>query len=159
MGELRTGRCVSRGLPARPQAPGGRSDDGRKPGRGFPAVATSAAKAEVSCRSWCRGASSSSLNAAAPPSSSWTRPICWATTSWSRQETIDYLRHHLALAGRTDPLFTDDAAALIHTAGRGYPCAINNLAIQALLATFIADKTIVDESATRAAVNEVIATE
>ncbi|MFI7637509.1 hypothetical protein [Nonomuraea sp. NPDC049400] len=50
-------------------------------------------------------------------------------------------------------------AALIHTASRGYPRAINNLAIQALLATFIADKTIVDESAARAAVNEVIATE
>ncbi|MGW4961861.1 ExeA family protein [Nonomuraea sp. NPDC004186] len=75
------------------------------------------------------------------------------------EETVDYLRHHLALAGRTDPLFTEDAATLIHTASRGYPRAINNLAIQALLATFIADKTIVDESAARAAVNEVIASE
>ncbi|MCP2337533.1 ExeA family protein [Actinomadura rupiterrae] len=74
-------------------------------------------------------------------------------------ETIDYLRHHAALAGRTDPLFTEDAAALIHTASRGYPRAINNLAIQALLATFISDKTIVDETSARAAVNEVIATE
>ncbi|WP_219519756.1 hypothetical protein [Nonomuraea ceibae] len=50
-------------------------------------------------------------------------------------------------------------AALIHTASRGYPRAINNLAIQALPATFITDKAIVDESAARAAVNEVIATE
>ncbi|MGP3955726.1 hypothetical protein ACTWPT_06980 [Nonomuraea sp. 3N208] len=33
------------------------------------------------------------------------------------------------------------------------------IAVQALLATFIADKTIVDESAARASVNEVIAAE
>jgi type II secretory pathway predicted ATPase ExeA len=75
------------------------------------------------------------------------------------EETTDYLRHHLALAGRTDPLFTEDAANLIHTAGRGYPRAVNNLAVQALLATFITDKTIVDETATRTAINEVITTE
>ncbi|MGN9846557.1 hypothetical protein ACTMTI_51475 [Nonomuraea sp. H19] len=37
------------------------------------------------------------------------------------QETVDCLRHHLASVGRPDPLFTEDAAALIHTAGRGYP--------------------------------------
>ncbi|SDM12587.1 hypothetical protein SAMN05421869_136102 [Nonomuraea jiangxiensis] len=37
------------------------------------------------------------------------------------QETVDYLRHHLALAGRTDPLFTEDAAALIHTAAAAIP--------------------------------------
>ncbi|GGT05557.1 hypothetical protein GCM10010156_74100 [Planobispora rosea] len=63
------------------------------------------------------------------------------------------------LADRTDPLFTEDAATLIHTASRGCPRAINNLVIQALQATFIADKTIVDESCARAAVNEVIAAE
>ncbi|SEG96117.1 AAA domain-containing protein [Nonomuraea solani] len=77
----------------------------------------------------------------------------------ARQETVDYLRHHLALAGRTDPLFTEDAANLIHIASRGYPRTINNLAIQALLAAFIVDKTIVDETAARAAVNEVITAE
>ncbi|MGP4105357.1 hypothetical protein [Nonomuraea sp. KM90] len=80
-------------------------------------------------------------------------------TGMTGQETVDDLRHHLALAGRTDPLFTEEAAALIHAASRGYPRAINNLAIQALLATFIADEAIVDESAARAAVNEVITAE
>jgi type II secretory pathway predicted ATPase ExeA len=72
-------------------------------------------------------------------------------------ETTSYLTHHVSPAGRADPLFTEDSAALIHTTSRGYPRAINNLAIQALLATFAADKTIVDEASTRAAVNEVIA--
>ncbi|MFC7279831.1 ExeA family protein [Paractinoplanes rhizophilus] len=73
------------------------------------------------------------------------------------QETSSYLRHHLALAGRSDTLFSDDAAALIHQTSRGYPRAVNNLAVQALIAAYTADKTIVDESSTRAAVAEVTA--
>jgi hypothetical protein len=66
-----------------------------------------------------------------------------------------YLKHHLALAGRSDPLFSDDAVQLIHTTGRGLPRAVNNLAVQALLDVFIQNKTIVDEASTRAAVAEV----
>jgi type II secretory pathway predicted ATPase ExeA len=73
----------------------------------------------------------------------------------SGEETASYLRHHLALAGRSDTLFSDDAVALIHTTSRGYPRAINNLALQALLAAYAADKAIVDESSARTAVTEV----
>jgi type II secretory pathway predicted ATPase ExeA len=73
------------------------------------------------------------------------------------QETASYLKHHLALAGRSDTLFSDDATALIHQTSRGYPRAVNNLAVQSLIAAFAADKTIVDESSTRAAVAEVTA--
>jgi type II secretory pathway predicted ATPase ExeA len=47
------------------------------------------------------------------------------------EETGSYLRHHLALAGRSDTLFSDDATALIHQTSRGYPRAVNNLALQA----------------------------
>jgi type II secretory pathway predicted ATPase ExeA len=72
-------------------------------------------------------------------------------------ETRDYLTHHLKLAGRTDQMFSDDAAALIHQTSRGLPRAVNNLALQALVATYAANKTIVDESAARAAVAEVTA--
>ena len=50
--------------------------------------------------------------------------------------------------------FSDDAVALIHTTARGYPRAVNNLALQALVATYAAGKAIVDESAARAAVTE-----
>jgi type II secretory pathway predicted ATPase ExeA len=57
--------------------------------------------------------------------------------------------------GRSDQLFSDDAAALIHQTSRGLPRAVNNLALQALVASFASNKTIVDESAARAAVTEV----
>lgn len=56
---------------------------------------------------------------------------------------------------RSDTLFSDDAATLIHQTSRGYPRAVNNLAIQALVAAFAANKAIVDESSARAAVTEV----
>jgi type II secretory pathway predicted ATPase ExeA len=71
------------------------------------------------------------------------------------EETTSYIRHHLGLAGRSDTLFSDDAAALIHQTSRGYPRAVNNLALQALVAAFAANKAIVDESSTRTAVSEV----
>ena len=66
-------------------------------------------------------------------------------------------RHHLKLAGRSDTLFSDDAVALIHQVSRGLPRAVNNLAIQALVAAYATNKTIVDESSARAAVTEVTA--
>ena len=53
------------------------------------------------------------------------------------------------------PLFSDDAAALIHHTARGYPRAVNRLAVAALIATYATRKTIVDETAARAAVTEV----
>jgi type II secretory pathway predicted ATPase ExeA len=71
-------------------------------------------------------------------------------------ETTSYIKHHLALAGRSDTLFSDDAVTLIHTTARGYPRAVNNLALQALVATYAANKSIVDEAAARAAVTEVV---
>lgn len=70
-------------------------------------------------------------------------------------ETKTYLAHHLQLAGRADPMFSDDAITLIHQGSRGLPRAVNNLAIQALVAAYAADKNIVDESSARAAVTEV----
>jgi type II secretory pathway predicted ATPase ExeA len=50
-----------------------------------------------------------------------------------------------------------NAATLVHQTSRGYPRAVNNLALQALVAPFAADKAIVDESSTRAAIAEVTA--
>jgi type II secretory pathway predicted ATPase ExeA len=38
---------------------------------------------------------------------------------------------------------------------RGLPRAVNNLALQALVATYAANKAIVDESSARAAITEV----
>jgi type II secretory pathway predicted ATPase ExeA len=76
-------------------------------------------------------------------------------TGMTGEETAGYLRHHLALAGRSDTLFSDDAITLIHSTSRGYPRAVNNLAIASLLAAFAANKAIVDESSARTAVTEV----
>lgn len=73
----------------------------------------------------------------------------------SPEETKSYLTHHLALTGRSDVLFSDDAIALIHQIGRGIPRAVNNLAVQALVAAFAKNETVVDESSARAAVAEV----
>jgi type II secretory pathway predicted ATPase ExeA len=81
----------------------------------------------------------------------------YAMPPMTPEETSSYLRHHVGLAGRSDTLFSDDAAALIHQTSRGYPRAVNNLALQALVAAFAADKAIVDESSTRTAIAEVTA--
>jgi type II secretory pathway predicted ATPase ExeA len=81
----------------------------------------------------------------------------YALPGMTHAETTSYLTHHLKLAGRADPLFTEDATTLIHQTSRGLPRAINNLALQALVATYATNKTIVDDTATRAAVAEVTA--
>ncbi|MER6076499.1 hypothetical protein ABT187_49080 [Streptomyces sp. NPDC001817] len=67
------------------------------------------------------------------------------------EETTSYL----ALAGRSDTLFSDAAITLIHDTSRGYPRAVNNLAVQALLSAYADTKSIVDEASARAAVAEV----
>jgi type II secretory pathway predicted ATPase ExeA len=79
----------------------------------------------------------------------------YAIPPMTTTETTSYLKHHLSLAGRSDPLFSDDATTLIHHASRGYPRAVNNLAVQSLIAAFASNKAIVDESSTRAAITEV----
>lgn len=70
-------------------------------------------------------------------------------------ETASYIAHHLALAGRSDTMFSDDAITLVHAVSRGLPRLINNLAVQSLIAAFADNKAIVDESSARAAVAEV----
>lgn len=72
-----------------------------------------------------------------------------------KAETQSYVTHHLALAGRSDTLFSDDAVGLIHEVSRGLPRQVNNLALSALIAAFAQEKAIVDESSARAAVAEI----
>ena len=79
----------------------------------------------------------------------------YAMPGMTQQETAAYLRHHIALVGRSDTLFSDDAAALIHTTARGLPRAVNNLAIQSLIAAYADGKNIVDEASARIAVTEI----
>ena len=100
--------------------------------------------------------------------SRWMMPCAWVASSASQRigvryamapmtpdETGAYLRHHTKLAGRSDQLFSDDAAELIHQASRGFPRSVNRLAAAALLATYTTHKTIADTTAVRAAITEV----
>ena len=75
----------------------------------------------------------------------------------TRDETDTYVAHHLGLAGRSDRLFSDDAITLVNQVSRGLPRAVNNLAIQSLVAAYAAKKAIVDESSARMAVAEITA--
>ena len=81
----------------------------------------------------------------------------YALPPLTQADTADYIAHHLKLAGRSDTLFSDDAVARIHKASRGLPRAVNNLAVQALVAAYAAGASIVDDKAARAAVTEVTA--
>jgi len=69
-------------------------------------------------------------------------------------ESAQYLRHHLALVGRTDPLFADDAIARLHKVSLGLPRALNNSAIAALIAAASAGKALVDDDCAKKAVAE-----
>ena len=75
----------------------------------------------------------------------------YTITGMNAGDTTDYIRQHLTFAGRSDPLFSDDA---IHLAARGYPRAVNNLAVAALIATYAASKAIIDLAAAQSAITE-----
>ena len=79
----------------------------------------------------------------------------YAMPAMTSEETASYIRHHLKLAGRSDPLFSDDAITLTHQAARGLPRAVNNIALQSLIAAYAGRKAIVDEASARTAVTEV----
>ncbi|HPB45929.1 MAG TPA: AAA family ATPase [Microthrixaceae bacterium] len=81
----------------------------------------------------------------------------YAMAGMNAHETSTYIAHHLNLAGRSDTLFSDDAIELIHQVARGLPRAVNNLAVQALIAAYATGRNIVDESSTRTAITEVTA--
>jgi type II secretory pathway predicted ATPase ExeA len=80
--------------------------------------------------------------------------IRYSMPPMTADETTSYINHHVKLAGRSDPLVSDDAIGLIHATARGYPRAVNNLALQALVAAYTARQAIVDEKAARAAIAE-----
>ncbi len=69
-------------------------------------------------------------------------------------ESANYLRHHLALAGRTDPLITDDAVARLHRVANGLPRALNTAATAALMAAASEGKALVDDTCAKKAVAE-----
>ncbi|HXR21039.1 MAG TPA: AAA family ATPase, partial [Acidimicrobiales bacterium] len=73
-------------------------------------------------------------------------------------ESVAYLRHHLALAGRADPLIADDAAARLHRYANGLPRALNNAATAALMAAAAESKGLVDDTCAKKAIAELTRT-
>lgn len=71
-------------------------------------------------------------------------------------ESARYLHHRLALAGRTDPIFADDATARLHKASLGLPRALDNLARDALIAAAADGKALVDDVCAKRAVAEAV---
>ena len=69
-------------------------------------------------------------------------------------ESAAYLRHHLKLAGRDEPLFADDAIARLHRVANGLPRALNNAAVAALIAAATAGKDLIDDACAKKAVAE-----
>ncbi len=61
-------------------------------------------------------------------------------------ESAAYLRHHMALAGREEPLFADDAVARLHRVSSGLPRALNNAATAALIAAAAAGQDLIDDA-------------
>ena len=69
-------------------------------------------------------------------------------------ESAAYLKHHLMLAGRGEPLFADDATARLHRVASGLPRALNNAATAALIAAAGDGKDLIDDACAKKAVAE-----
>ena len=74
-------------------------------------------------------------------------------------ESAAYLRHHLKLAGRDEPLVADDAIARLHRVSNGLPRALNNAAVAALIAAAAAGEDLVDDACAKKAVTELTGTD
>jgi general secretion pathway protein A len=62
------------------------------------------------------------------------------------EETTTYVKHHLRVAGRQDPVFSDGFLALVHDHTKGVARKINNLCRTALLLGTTEQKPILDET-------------
>ncbi len=56
--------------------------------------------------------------------------------AFDEEETGAYIRHRLQVAGRVEPLFSDDAIARVHAGSHGIPRSINTICQSALLVGF-----------------------
>jgi type II secretory pathway predicted ATPase ExeA len=62
----------------------------------------------------------------------------------NKSEATPYITHHLTIAGKTDPLFTDDVINEIFQQAKGIPRVINNLCYACLTEICQQQKNIVD---------------
>ena len=80
--------------------------------------------------------------------------VRFALTPMDLGESVSYLRHHLTLVGRPDPLFADDAIARLHRVANGLPRQLNNAATAALIAAAADGKALVDDASAKRAAAE-----
>lgn len=62
----------------------------------------------------------------------------------SLEETRAYVQHHLKIAGRSDPLFEEQAFEVVHQLSLGLPRKVNNLAIAAMTVAMTKKRATVD---------------
>ena len=62
------------------------------------------------------------------------------------EETAAFIKHHLRVAGRQEPIFSDGFLALVHDHTKGVARKINNLCRNALLLGATESKSILDET-------------
>lgn len=70
-------------------------------------------------------------------------------TAFSEENTKDYIRHRLRIAGEVDNIFTDEAISMIFRYTRGIPRLINTICDNALLEGYLMKTSRVDESVVR----------
>jgi type II secretory pathway predicted ATPase ExeA len=63
----------------------------------------------------------------------------------TKEETPDYIDHHLHIAGRKDPIFDQNAVTAIHQNAMGRPRVINTLALNAMTIGAIEKKDLLTE--------------
>jgi type II secretory pathway predicted ATPase ExeA len=73
----------------------------------------------------------------------------YALEGLSENETLEYIQHHLNLAGCGDQLFTPAAVSLIFVASEGIPREINNICYESLLVAATKKAKKVDETIAR----------
>jgi len=72
--------------------------------------------------------------------------VGYALRPFGAAETAAYVAHRLAVAGRVEPLFSDEAIASIHDGSGGVPRRINTICHSALLVGLGADKARIERS-------------
>jgi general secretion pathway protein A len=77
-------------------------------------------------------------------------------TPLSRAETSAYVRHRLAVAGATRPLFTSWALRYLHWRAAGVPRLVNIIADRALVAGYVSEQLVVGLPMVRRAAREVL---
>lgn len=66
-----------------------------------------------------------------------------------RQESKEYVCHHLKVAGAISPIFADDAQEVIYEYSGGIARKINNVYLASLLSTSASQKRLIDDHMVR----------